>query len=104
MAEARGIAGWTLWYRYVLPAAANPLVSLLGPSLAGVAGSALAAEALTGWPGLGPLFLDAFQMRDYPVVQAVLVLLGALLTVASLAGDLLLYRLDARIRTDGEQR
>ena len=102
IARLRGVSPSIVWWRYVLPAAANPLVSLLAPTLVGATGSALAVEVLTGWPGLGPLFLEAFRTRDYPVVQAVLVLLGSVLTFAALAADVLLYRLDTRIRLTPE--
>lgn len=99
LAESRGVSERVLWFRFLLPAAAHPLIALLGPSLVGAVGASLVAEAMTGWPGLGPLFLEAVQARDYPVVESVVVMLAAALTVANLLGDLLLYRLDPRIRT-----
>jgi len=98
IARSRGVPRTRLWTRFILPAAANPLVSLLGPSLATAVGSSLVIEAMTGWPGLGPLFLEAVQARDYDVVQAVVVILAAALTFLNLAADLLLYRIDPRIR------
>ena len=98
IAAQRGVPAGRLWLRFVLPAAANPLVSLFGLSIAGALSASLAAEAITGWPGLGPLFLEAVQSRDYPVVQAVVLLLAAVLTFSNLAADLALYRLDPRIR------
>lgn len=104
LAALRGVSHSLLWRRYVLPAAANPLISLLAPSAASVVGSALAVETLVGRAGLGALFLEAFQTRDYPVVQVVLVALGLVLAMVSLAADLLLYWLDPRIRLAGERR
>ena len=98
IAESRGIPVLRLWRRFIFPAAANPLISLLGPSLAAAFGSSLAIEAITGWPGLGPLFLEAVQARDYEIVQAVVLVLAVALTFTNLAADLLLYRLDPRIR------
>lgn len=98
IAGSRGVIKKRLWTRFILPAAANPLISLLGPSLAAAVGSSLVIEAMTGWPGLGPLFLEAVQARDYDVVQAVVVILATALTFTNLAADLLLYRLDPRIR------
>jgi peptide/nickel transport system permease protein len=103
IAESRGISGDRLWLRYILRAAANPLVSLAGLSIAGAIGSSFVVEALTGWPGLGPLFLDAVQARDYPIVQTVLILLAAVLIFSNLAADLILYRLDPRIRLPHER-
>lgn len=87
-----------LWRGHLLPSIANPLISLLGPTLVAAFGSALVVEAVTGWPGIGALFLEAFKGRDYPVTQAILLFLGATLTSVNFIADLLLYRLDPRIR------
>ena len=51
-----------------------------------------------GWPGLGPLFLDAILARDFSVVLAVILLSTTVLVLGNLVADLLLYRLDPRIR------
>ena len=98
MASARGLTGRRFWFGYVLPAAANPLVSLAGLSIAAVIGSSFVIEALSGWPGLGLLFLEAVQARDYPVVQTVLLMLAAILALTNALADVALYRLDPRIR------
>ena len=102
IAQSRGISGRRLWLRFILRAAANPLVSLAGLSVAATIGSSFVVEALTGWPGLGPLFLEAVEARDYPIVQTILMLLAAVLALSNLAADLALYRLDPRIRVPHE--
>jgi ABC-type dipeptide/oligopeptide/nickel transport system permease component len=102
IAESRGISGARLWLRFILPAAANPLVSLAGLTVAATIGASFVVEALTGWPGLGPLFLEAVQARDYPVVQTILMLLATVLALSNLAADLTLYHLDPRIRLPHE--
>jgi peptide/nickel transport system permease protein len=56
-------------------------------------------EIVTGWPGLGPLFLEAVMERDFAVVLAVVMLSAAFLFIGNLVADLLLYRFDPRIRT-----
>jgi peptide/nickel transport system permease protein len=72
-------------------------------SLAAAIGSCFVVEVLTGWPGLGPMFLEAVQARDYPIVQTVVVLLALVLALSNLAADLLLFRLDPRIRMSHER-
>lgn len=99
LASSRGLTGARFWFGYVLRAAANPLISLAGLSIAAVIGSSFVIEALSGWPGLGLLFLDAVQARDYPVVQTILLMLAAILTLSNALADVALYRLDPRIRT-----
>jgi len=82
-----------------LPAALNPLISLLGLSLGSLLSASLLVEIVTGWPGLGPLFLEAVMARDFAVVLAVVMLSAAFLLIGNLVADLLLYRFDPRIRT-----
>ena len=98
LACRRGIEGQQLWLRYVLAAAASPLISLAGLSLAAAIGSSLLVEVLMGWPGLGPMFLEALQSRDYSVVQTVIVLLAAILAASNFVADLVMYFVDPRIR------
>ncbi len=97
-ARARGIAGRRLWLVYIFPAAANPLISLFGMSFAGVLSGSLVVEAVTGWPGMGPLFLDSIAGRDFYVVVAVTLMMAALLAAGNLAADAMLYALDPRLR------
>jgi len=97
-ARAHGIPRLRLLYRHLLPAAMNPLVSLFGFSLGTLPSASLLVEVVTGWPGIGPLFLDAIMARDFAVVVAVVVLSASFLIAGNLAADLILYRIDPRIR------
>lgn len=99
-----GIPRRRLLLRYALPVAANPLVSLLGLSIAGLLSASLLIEIIVGWPGVGPLLLRAAEARDPYVVIGAVMVSGVLLVVGNLAADLLLFRLDPRIRFEGEQR
>jgi len=67
-------------------------------SLGTLLSASLLIEVVMGWPGLGPLFLDAILARDFAVVLAVILLSTTFLVVGNLIADLLLYRLDPRIR------
>ena len=81
-----------------MPVAANPLVGLLGLSLGSLLSSSLLVEVVMGWPGLGPLLVDAILSRDIAVVLGAVLLSAAFLIAGNLVADLLLYRLDPRIR------
>ena len=98
-ARSHGIHGSQLWFRWLLPAAANPLASLFGLSIAGLLSSSLLVETILGWPGLGPLFLEAIAARDLYLVIGPVILSAAFLISGVLIGDLLLYAVDPRIRT-----
>jgi peptide/nickel transport system permease protein len=98
-ARAHGIHGSELWFRWLLPAAANPLASLFGLSIAGLMSSSLLVESVLGWPGLGPLFLEAIAARDLYLVIGPVVLSAVFLVAGVLIGDLLLFASDPRIRS-----
>src|SRR6266851_1050997 len=67
-AAGHGIPRRTLLYRYALPAAANPLISLFGFSIGALLSGSLLIEVVMSWPGLGPLLLEAILARDLYVV------------------------------------
>jgi peptide/nickel transport system permease protein len=97
-ARALGIPRRRLLFRHVLPAAANPLIALFGFSLGTLLSAGLLVEVVMGWPGVGPFFLEAILARDFGVVLAVVMVSTAFLLAGNLLADLLLYRLDPRIR------
>jgi peptide/nickel transport system permease protein len=97
-ARAQGIPRQRLLFRHLLPAAANPLISLAGFSLGTLLSASLLIEVVMGWPGLGPLFLEAIMARDFAVVLAVVILSASFLVAGNLLADILLYRVDPRIR------
>ncbi len=98
-ARAQGIPRRRLLYRHLLPAAVNPLITLFGFSLGTLLSASLLVEVIVGWPGLGPLFVEAILARDFAVVLGVVMASTTLLILGNLAADLLLYRADPRIRT-----
>ncbi len=97
-ARAHGIPARRLLFRHLLPVAANPLVGLLGLSLGTLLSASLLVEVVMGWPGLGPLLVDSILSRDIAVVLGAVLLSAAFLIAGNLVADLLLYRLDPRIR------
>ena len=99
-ARAMGVPRRRLLFRHVLPAAANPLVALLGFSFGTLLSAGLIVEVVMGWPGLGPFFVEAILARDFAVVLAVVMLSTTFLVLGNLSADLLLYRLDPRIRSE----
>lgn len=98
-ARALGVPRRRLLFRHVLPAASHPLIALLGLSFGTLLSAGLVVEVVMGWPGLGPFFLEAILARDFEVVLAVVMLSTLFLVTGNLIADLLLYRLDPRIRS-----
>lgn len=99
-AKGHGICDGRLLLRHALPAAANPLISLFGLSLAALVSGSFLVEVITGWPGLGPLFLEAVYTRDSQVVVAIVMLFSVFLILANLTADLWIYAADPRVRAE----
>ena len=97
-AQGHGIPQTRLLYRYVLPAAANPLISLFGFSLGALLSGSLLVEVITSWPGLGPFLLEAILSRDLYVVVGAVLLSTLFLVAGNFLADVLLYWADPRIR------
>jgi peptide/nickel transport system permease protein len=97
-AEGHGLPRWKLLFRYALPAAANPLISLFGLSIALLLSISLLIEVVMSWPGIGPLLLEAILARDLFVVIGAVLLSTVFLVAGNLVGDILLYASDPRIR------
>ncbi len=97
-ARGLGISRARLLFRHVLPVAANPAISLFGFSLAGLLSGSLLVEAVTGWPGLGPLILDATLSRDLYLVIGGVMLSAVFMVAGNFIADLLLLASDPRIR------
>ncbi len=97
-ARGFGIPRRRLLLRYALPVAANPLISLLGFSVASLLSASFLIEVVLGWPGVGPLLLEAILARDVHVVIGAVMLSTVFLVVGNLLADMLLYAVDPRIR------
>ena len=96
-----GIKPGRVLFRHVLPVAANTAISLLGFSLAGLLSGSMLVEAVCGWPGLGPLMLEATLSRDlYLVIGGIM--FSSLFTLGGgLIADIMLLASDPRIRREG---
>src|SRR6185295_11604889 len=99
-ARARGVPPGRLLFRDALRAASNPLISLVGLSIAGLLSTSLVVEAVMSWPGLGPLLLEAIAARDIHLVIGAVMCSTVLLLAGNLVADGLLYWSDPRVRAD----
>jgi peptide/nickel transport system permease protein len=97
-ARGHGIPAVRRVWRYALPLAANPLVSLAGLSVGTLLSISLLVEVIMGWPGLGPLLLESILARDLHVVLGATLLSTLLLAGATLVADVALFVADPRIR------
>ena len=99
-ARGHGIPEWRVVFGHALPAAANPLVSLFGLSVATLTSMSLLVEIVMSWPGLGPLLLEAILARDFYLVLGLVLASTVLLLAANILADVLLLAADPRIRAE----
>jgi peptide/nickel transport system permease protein len=99
-AEGHGIPRGRLLWRYALPAAANPLISLFGFSIGALLSGSLLIEVVTSWPGLGPFLLEAILARDLYVVVGGVLLSTLFLVAGNFIADVMLFWADPRIRAE----
>lgn len=103
-ARARGLGECRVLWRHVFPPAALPILTVLGGQLGALLGGAVITETVFGWPGLGQLTVEAIQRRDYPLVQACVLVISVSYVVLNTLIDLLYARLDPRFEIEGTGR
>lgn len=97
-ARAKGLSERAVVLRHALRNAILPVITLAAIQLGTLLGGAVITETVFGLPGVGRYVVDAIRNRDYPIVQAVIVLIAATYVVLNLIVDLLYGWLDPRIR------
>jgi peptide/nickel transport system permease protein len=97
-ARAKGLSPARIVLRHLLPNALTTVVALGGLILAGLIGGALTMEVLFGLPGLGTLAYQAISGRDYPVIQAVVLVFAVGVVMVNWATDAIQRSLDPRLR------
>lgn len=98
-ARARGVTPLRLLLRHVLRPSLAGSAALLGTMLPAVAGGTIVVESLFSWPGMGSLLVRAVTLRDAPLVAGIVILVSAAVAVGSLLTELLVSRLDPRLRS-----
>ena len=88
---------WIVW-RYALRNAFVPLVTMIGVYFANMLGGAFVIEVVFAWPGVGRAVVEAVFARDFPIVQAGVVLAAVVFVVVNLIVDLSYGFIDPRIR------
>jgi oligopeptide transport system permease protein len=97
-ARAKGLSGFQVVIRHALRAAILPLVSYLGPAIAGILTGSLIVEQIFGIPGIGRYFVNGALNRDYTLVMGVLIYYATFVILLNLLADLLYAVLDPRVR------
>ena len=91
-------------YGHVLKNAMVPVVAFLAATAAEIVAAGIVVEQVFSIPGLGRLLLASISNRDYPVVQAIVVILAFWVVLVNLLADLVNQRIDPRLRLGGDAR
>ncbi len=99
-ARAKGLSSYTILTRHALKNALIPVVTYLGPLIAGILTGSFVIETIFAIPGLGRHFVTSIYNRDYTVILGVTIFYSALLVTLNLAVDIAYALLDPRIQLD----
>jgi peptide/nickel transport system permease protein len=99
-ARARGVGERALVWRHAFRNTLVPMVTLLGALVPALLGGSVLVETVFSWPGMGRLYFESLQNRDYPVVLALTVVTALLTLAGSLLADLLYCVVDPRVEPE----
>lgn len=97
-ARAKGLPERKVIFRHALKNAMLPVITILGLQFGNFLGGAAVTETVFAWPGLGKLLIDAILQRDYPQVQASVLVLAVTYVLINLTVDVCYAYVDPRIR------
>ena len=97
-ARAKGNTEGRVIYKHVLRNALLPVVTVLGVQFGVILSSAVGVEVVFAWPGIARQITQAILERDYPVIQAAVLIIATVFVVSNLVVDLLVGYLDPRVR------
>lgn len=97
-ARAKGLPGHTVLLRHALRNAASPIITFAALQTGFLIGGTVVVEIVFSWPGLGQEVYGAVSSRDYPVLQAIALLLAAAMVICNAAADLAVSMLDPQVR------
>ena len=97
-ARSKGLSSRSVFFRHALRNALIPFVTVVAIDFGGIASGAVITETVFAWPGIGLLFLDSLDDRNYPVLLALLLIGATSVITFNLIADILYGVIDPRIR------
>ena len=99
-AKAKGLPRRKVIVKHALRNAMIPIVTLVSLDIAFMIGGAIITESIFGWPGVGRLYINAIGTIDYPVVMAIVMVIGIGIVIMNIVADILYGVMDPRVRYD----
>jgi ABC-type dipeptide/oligopeptide/nickel transport system permease component len=100
LARLKGLPEALVIAKHAFKNALIPVITLAGINLVIMINVAVVVETVFAWPGIGRLLYEGITFRDFPVVQGVVLLGGAMIIIVNLAIDILYAVIDPRIRLE----
>jgi oligopeptide transport system permease protein len=97
-ARAKGLAERTVVVRHMIKNALIPVVTILGPALAGLVTGSFIIETMFGFPGMGRAYVQSIGQRDYSMILGTTIIYALLVAVANLSVDIIYVLIDPRIK------
>lgn len=94
---AKGISKREITMKYALRNAILPVITVVGLQVGTFLGGAVVTEQIFGWPGIGTLTVQAIGLRDFPLVQSVLLVISACFVLVNLLVDIIYTIVDPRM-------
>jgi len=98
--RAKGIQNYKVINRYALKNVLIPVATVVGLRFAILLGGAMVVESIFNWPGIGKLVVVAIYGRDFPLVQAVILVVATVFVLITMVVDVLYLFIDPRVRYD----
>ena len=99
-ARAKGLAERVVIFIHMLKNALIPVITILGPALAGLVTGSFIIETMFSFPGMGRAYVQAIGQRDYSMIMGTTVVYALLVAVANLSVDIIYVFVDPRIRLE----
>jgi len=100
VARAKGLRPGRVLGHYLLRNALTPIITVTGLQIASLLGGSILIETIFTIPGMGQYLFDSITSRDYPVIQAIVLLAAAVVVLVNLLVDVAYARADARVSYD----
>ena len=101
-AKERGLSDRKIKFGYILKNITQPFITMVGMSVSTCIGGSLVVENIFSIGGMGELLSDAVYTLDYPLMQGILFVTTAIMTISIVAADLVCILIDPKVRLGGE--
>jgi len=101
-ARSKGLSERMVHFKHALRNALIPIVTIVSLQLGALLTGTVITETIFDWPGIGTLLFGAIQRRDYPVVQACILMVACIYVLVNLAGDIMYGVVNPRVRLESK--